>query len=281
MEFVDVDDVSSQYGTVGKLEEYLFNIFPKQHCEPWDKCGLTVGDSTDVVEGVAIALDPHEVTIERAAEAGCNVLLTHHPVFLDPPERIVDRSHGGTDSAARVLAAIGNGVSLISMHTNLDRSPLALESIIDTVGLTYTGGFVSEDDGLPPFGCTGVLPEGVSPTLEWLAQRCADAFETFPRVWGDSHRTLRSIGMLNGSSSSLASAIVNSNVDCVITGEMSYHKACEVAAAGKCIICLGHDVSERPLLDALAKAVGEHAVFGRKVCVLEPDLFWWQPGMVR
>ena len=281
MDTAVVGDASIRTDTVGKLEEYLFNIFPMQHCEPWDRCGLTVGCSTDAVEGVAIALDPHEYTIERAADAGCNVLLTHHPVYLDPPPRLINREHGGSNSAARALAAVKLGVSLIAMHTNLDRSPLALESIIDTVGLSYAGGFLCSDKDNPPFGCVGVLPAGVPQTLEWLAHRCADAFETVPRIWGDPDTRMRSIGILNGSSSSFASDIVNSNVDCVITGEMTYHNACDVAASGKCIICLGHDVSERPLLDALHKAVGEHEIFGRKVCMLEPDILWWQPGMVR
>ncbi len=277
---VDEDEID-QSATVAKLEEYLFNVFPKQHCEPWDLCGLTVGDSSAIVKGIAIALDPHDKTIERAADEGCNVLLTHHPVYLDPPKRIIDRKHGGDNSSSRVLTALQNDVALISMHTNLDRSPLALESIINTVGLTYTGEFLTDETGNPTFGCVGVLPDGVPKTLEWLAERCADAFETIPRIWGDPDTKLYSIGILNGSSSSFTCDIVNSNVDCLITGEMSYHNACDVAACGKCIICLGHDVSEFPLLDALSKTVGEHALFGRKVCMLESKALWWQPGMVR
>ncbi len=276
----DADEIN-QSTTVAKLEEYLFNIFPAQHCESWDLCGLTVGDSNTEVKGIAIALDPHEETIARAANEDCNVLLTHHPVYLKPPTRIIDRKHGGDNSAARVLAALKNNIALISMHTNLDRSPLALESIINTVGLSYTGEFLTDDMGNPSFGCTGVIPDGVPKTLEWLANRCADAFETIPRIWGNPDTKLYSIGILNGSSSSFTHDIVNSNVDCIITGEMSYHNACDIAACGKCIICLGHDVSEFPLLDALSKAVREHAFFGQKVCMLESKELWWQPGMVR
>lgn len=275
------DKALSGGSTVADFEKYLFGMFPEEHCEPWDRSGLLVGDSSTEVKGVAIALDPQVETIDKAAARGCNVLLTHHPAYLDAPDRIVDFEHGGSDAALRVAHAIRNDVALIAMHTNLDRSPLAMAMLLSRMGLSYVEGLVDDGSGKPPFGCIGVPSSGEDLTLSTLAYRCEAAFGIYPRVWGDPGMELHSVGVANGSSSSFASDIVDLDIDCLVTGEMSYHHASEVAASGMAVIELGHDVSEFPLLDVLGRVVESSDTFGRNVCMLEPDICWWQPGMVR
>ncbi|MGI6221324.1 MAG: Nif3-like dinuclear metal center hexameric protein [Coriobacteriales bacterium] len=265
--------------TVGDLESYLFDLFPREHCEPWDLCGLSVGDARAEVTGVAIALDPYVATIEEAAAQGCNVLLTHHPVYIEPPARFVNRGHGGTDAAARVVAALRNGVALIAMHTNLDRSTVAKEALLATVGLDYAGELFPTPDGLPSFGCLGT-PAGGSISLDDLAAVCGESYGVTPRVWGSMTAELEEVAIVNGSSSSLVDDIVDSGVDCAITGEMSFHRAGELASSGICIIELGHDVSEFPMLGCLKQAVEASDGFCDRVRMLGPDIYWWQPRMV-
>ena len=267
--------------TVGELEKYLFGMFPEEHCEDWDKSGLLVGDASAQVEGVAIALDPQVKTIDKAAEMGCNVLLTHHPAYIEAPERIVNLGHGGTDAGRRVAHAVRDGVALIAMHTNLDRSPLAMALLLNKLGLSYVEGLIDDGSGKPPFGCIGVPDAGENLTLSTFAYRCEATYGIYPRVWGDPGQVLHSVGVANGSSSSFASDIVALDIDCLVTGEMSYHHASEVVASGISLIELGHDVSEFPLLDVLGRVVEGSDTFGRNVCMLEPDISWWQPGMVR
>ena len=71
--------------SVGALEAALFRAFPKEDVEDWDRAGLTVGDPSRQVTRVAVALDPTVAAIHEAASRGANVLVTHHPAFLDPP----------------------------------------------------------------------------------------------------------------------------------------------------------------------------------------------------
>ncbi len=266
--------------TVGELVDYLFSCFPEQYCEPWDRCGLLVGNSTAPVHGVAIALDPWVTTIHRAADAGCNVLLTHHPAYLDAPDRLVDRQTGGGDPAARAIAAIERGVSLVAMHTNLDRSPLAIQVLLSEYGLDHEGEMMPSHEGLPGFGCLGTPPRSKGEmTLSDLAERCIDADGRRPRVWGDPDLVLGTVAIANGSSSSLMSAIVGSGADCVITGEMSYHAACELVSFGIGLIELGHDVSERPLLECLRETVESNPAFAFNVRMMDPGIGWWQPRM--
>ena len=70
--------------TVGALEQAHLASYPAEDAEEWDRTGITVGDPADLVRGVAVALDPTIEAVHAAADAGANVLLTHHPAFLEP-----------------------------------------------------------------------------------------------------------------------------------------------------------------------------------------------------
>lgn len=72
--------------TVGALEAALLAEVPASDAEGWDRTGMTVGDPARLVEGVAVALDPTVDAVREAASRGANVLLTHHPAYLEAPD---------------------------------------------------------------------------------------------------------------------------------------------------------------------------------------------------
>ena len=71
---------------VAELERALLARYPKTNAEGWDHVGLSVGDPAAKITGVACALDATEANVRRALEAGANVLLTHHPIYIKAPE---------------------------------------------------------------------------------------------------------------------------------------------------------------------------------------------------
>ena len=77
--------------SIRELEQGLFETFPERFAEDFDNVGLLLGDADAPVVRVAIALDPSLKAVELAHELGCNVLLTHHPLFLSTkaPTRFV------------------------------------------------------------------------------------------------------------------------------------------------------------------------------------------------
>ncbi len=187
---------------------------------------------------------------------------------------------GGGEVAARVLEAISRRVSLIAMHTNLDKSPLATHVLLSSLGLAYEGELTKTDDDAPGFGCLAApIHEEQPMSLGDLARRYIGPDGRRPRVWGDPEKEVRVVAVANGSSSSMMSDIVLSGADCAITGEMSYHKACELVSEGIGLIELGHDVSELPLLECLRKTVESNPAFAFNVKVLDQGIAWWQPEM--
>lgn len=86
--------------------------------EEWDNVGLMLGDDDAECMGVAVSLDCTAETVGKAAEEGCNLILTHHPLIFRPIGSL-----GYDGAAARLIAALVKGdVAVYSAHTNLDAS---------------------------------------------------------------------------------------------------------------------------------------------------------------
>jgi len=117
---------------VSDIDEAISQRFPPERAEPWDRVGLLAGDPMAKVTGVAVGLDPTPSAIAAAVDADANVLVTHHPAFLEPPKKLTAGKSGG---GALVFSAIEKGVALISAHTNLDRDACAQRLLPERLGL--------------------------------------------------------------------------------------------------------------------------------------------------
>lgn len=257
--------------SIGRFVEALFDLYPAEHAADWDACGLRVGDPALEVTGVAVALDVTAPAIEETRARGANVLLTHHPVFLEPISTLVS----GTDGGGLAFQAATSGVALVSMHTNLDRAETVRTSMLDSFGAEYRGpleGWADgEDDRDPAFGQIGALSSGV--TLHDFAARAAEAYGVKPRVWGDPDRSISAVGTASGSASSLIEDAIAAELDVLVAGEIKYHDIVFANANGIAIVLLGHDGSEEFLADELARAT-RHIV-DVPVHRLDPSATWW------
>jgi dinuclear metal center YbgI/SA1388 family protein len=121
--------------TVADIARVIAERYPVERAEPWDRVGLLVGDPSAPVQGVALSLDPSVAAIDAAVAAGANVLVTHHPAFLTAPERIL----AGPGARGVAFHAARMGVALVCAHTNLDRDPVAQETLPAALGLVSVG----------------------------------------------------------------------------------------------------------------------------------------------
>lgn len=269
--------------TTGALERALLAEFPAADAEPWDRTGMSVGDPARLVTGVAVALDPTVEAIETAANIGANVLVTHHPAFLAPPDSFMPASSVAANPGAGVWRAAERGVSILSYHTALDVSVRAQRVLPGMLGLDFQQVLVplpgSRDKG---YGQLCTLGEDDGLTLGQLAARCTSVFARAPRVWGDFPRELDRVVTCTGSlDDDLGRACLRAQADCLVCGEIKYHKALELSQAGLAIVDLGHDTSELPLAAVLAAAVETVGIPGDLVTVLDQGDNWSYPETVR
>lgn len=269
---------------VGALEAALLADFPAADAESWDRTGMTVGDPARLVEGVALALDPTVAAVHEAAACGANVLITHHPAYLEAPDSFGPAPSVAANSGALVWAAIETGVALMSFHTALDVSARAAHVLPGMLSLNFKGQVLvpAANSRRKGYGqVCSVRSEDASFTMGQLAARCTSVFGRVPRVWGDFARELKTVVTCTGSAGEVARECLRARVDCLVCGEVKYHDALSLSQAGLGIIDLGHDVSELPLVAVLAEAVGRAGVPADRVTVLDQNDNWSYPEAIR
>ncbi|MBK9291250.1 MAG: Nif3-like dinuclear metal center hexameric protein [Bacteroidetes bacterium] len=89
---------------------------PLSFQESYDNAGLLVGSPDQEVDRVMLCLDLSEAIVAEAAQKGCNLIISHHPVIFKGLKSIGAR----TEVERIVVSAIRNGLSIMAMHTNLD-----------------------------------------------------------------------------------------------------------------------------------------------------------------
>ena len=106
--------------TIGGLEKALLKEFPAEDAEKWDRTGLLVGERSLPVSRVAVALDATPGAVAVAAEAGANVLLTHHPAFLEAPDAFAPEASALESPGAVVWAAFRTAGVAAGLGKRLD-----------------------------------------------------------------------------------------------------------------------------------------------------------------
>ena len=269
--------------SVGALERVLLKEFPAEDAQAWDRTGLLVGDAARAVAGVAVALDPTVAAVRETREAGANVLVTHHPAFIDPPSSFAPLETARDHAGAVVWEAARADVALMSFHTTLDASP---------AGSAVLPGMLGLDAGAPlhplegsrtkGFGrVCGVRRDDAPLTLAHLAARCTSVFGRPPRVWGDFSRELSIVAVCSGAAGGVVEDCFRVRADCLVCGELKYHDALACAERGLLVIELGHDVSELPYVAPLMAAVERAGVPKDAISAIDQGGNWTHPESTR
>lgn len=259
---------------VQDLCDSLLAAFPLEDAESWDHVGLSVGNPADDVAGVACALDASLANVRAARELGANVLLAHHPVYISAPEAFTPPSSPRPACGAVVYEAARSGISVISLHTNLDRSLAARHALPALAGLSPWSSLEHSEE--PGRTGLGALCDLEAPCLLGsFAGVLASAFDTEPRVWGSSETELSRIAFLGGSLGGFGDSAIAAGAQVVVCGEAGYHVAQDLLLRGCSVVLLGHDRSEEPFTKVLADAARRAGVDSNRVRIIPGPRQWW------
>jgi len=122
--------------TVDDWLNILHGFFPPALAEDWDSVGLQAGDRSWAADRVLVALDPTLEVVREAAERGCGLLITHHPLVFRPLLRL-----DVSEPVGRVVAeALSSRVAVIACHTNADAArPGVTDALAEALDLRVTG----------------------------------------------------------------------------------------------------------------------------------------------
>jgi dinuclear metal center YbgI/SA1388 family protein len=117
---------------ISDIIQALEAFAPPSLQEDFDNVGLLVGDASSDCTGVLVTLDATEAVIEEAISLKCNLVIAYHPIIFKGLKRIT----GKTYVERTVLKAIGAGISIYAIHTNLDNVQGGMNGkIAQTIGL--------------------------------------------------------------------------------------------------------------------------------------------------
>ena len=222
---------------VQEIYDVLNEISPFELQEKWDNSGLLVGSFEDDINNIYISIDLDEKLIQNAERN--SLIITHHPLIFSGLKRV----NFDTYSTKLLKELIKKDISLISMHTNIDKTHLNKYVAEEILGFKVENSkeFISYCDVTMSFD---ELVKYVSSKLNLKttnAVRCNDF--------------IKKIAIITGSGMSLIDEI---KADCFLTGDIKYHDAMEAKARGLSLIDIRHYESERYFSTLLEGLLSEY-----------------------
>lgn len=239
--------------TLGEVVAALDARYDPALAEDWDAVGLVCGDPDEPVQKVLFAVDPVAAVVDELVEAGAQLLVTHHPLFLTAVHGVP----AGDPKGRLVHRLIRSGAGLFVAHTNADRAPGCgvNDALAAVLGLTATRPLQpAAADPRAGSGRIGRLPEPV--TLARFAELVAAALPRTiggVRVAGDPRRRIDTVAVCGGSGGSLLPAAVTAEADVLLTSDLRHHPVSESQeGAGPALCDVAHFASEWPWLPVAA-----------------------------
>ena len=239
-----------------KLNEFyhlLDGLAPKrlsdEYCAKtgaYDNSGVLV-DTGEDVKGALFALDLTNSAIDKAIELGANLIVTHHPVIYGKISDIRQDDLLGR----KLVRCIKNGISIVSMHLNLDVAQGGIdESLMQGVCLSTgraTGENVACMHALEG-GAYGRAYDVAEVRLGALAEGMKNTFSTQKLlVYGDMDGKVKRVASFCGAGAdeeTLRFAKAQ-GADVVISSDFKHHLISYALEEGMQVIVLTHYASEQ------------------------------------
>ena len=195
--------------TVKDIFEYLNHLYPVSTACDFDNPGLLVGDGNDVVTKALIALDCTFETVNAAKNEGCQLIITHHPVIFSGIKNVV--------AGSLVYELIKNGISVISMHTNLDIGDGGVNDCLcnelelkDITPYTAMDGYLLKY-GTIPYVSADLFAESIKQKLGGRVK------------YIDGGRPIEKGLVCSGSGGDFIEDAINGNFDALVTADIKHH----------------------------------------------------------
>ncbi len=235
-----------------KLNDFinlLRETAPQELAFDYDNVGLLIGTNRTEITKVLVALDLTVQTAKEAIEYGADLVLTHHPIFFSPIQRILPDD---SETAAAYML-IQAGIAHFAMHTNLDKAEGGVnDALANRLGLV-------DVVPLPPenLGRIGTLKSPIS--LLELARKVQTELKTTVRFSGDDNAVINKVAVIGGSGGSEYADAFYAGADVLITGEVKHNHALSARYIGLNLIEAGHYETEKVVLEPLIKHLQTHS----------------------
>lgn len=214
-----------------KLVKLIEKVAPPETQEEWDCSGWIIDDESILdVKKVMLALTINKDVVSQARKHGCDMIISHHPLFNVPVEF--------------------KDIQMYCAHTNLDKAQGGTtDALIEALNLDIK--FFENDE----FTRYIELKEKI--TLNTLLKLTKKVSENIRYTNNKRKKIIEKIAVCAGSGSEFIKDAEDKNYDAFITGDIKYHTA---DSSNIILIDIGHFESEYPVLKSLAKIIANSKV---------------------
>ncbi len=225
---------------LSEIYNYLNMLSPFGLQENWDNSGLLVGDINQEIDKIYISLD---LDMELVDSIECDsLIITHHPLIFKPLKKLVPISY----SQKLAIKLIQKNISLISMHTNFDKTHLN----------RYVMSLISSD-----FSCEDdfILSAKIDMEFEQFVEHIKKVLNiNYDMNVIQCHNKLTSFSLVTGSGMGF---LDNIKTDLFLTGDIKYHEAIEAKLRGISLVDITHYESEKFFCECLYNELNEFQKF--------------------
>lgn len=241
--------------TLSEFVALAHTLWPLEGSEEWDSSGLVVGNSSQQIRSVLLAVDAVSATVTEAIDLNVDLLLTHHPLLLKPIHSVSEERYKGS----LLSGLIRNNIALLASHTNADVVENGVSDVIaKALSLTDIAPITVGKTPGTGIGRVGNLATPIS--LGDLAHQLAKILPHTAggvKVSGEYTQPITRVALCGGAGDSLLSELHVVGADVYITSDLRHHPAQEareqgLISGGPALIDVSHWASEWLWLETAA-----------------------------
>jgi len=224
--------------TANELAEIIELRYPKSLAVEWDVVGFVTNNSNFEVNNILLTIDVTSEVIDEAIEKSIDLVISHHPLILDPQE-ISDIQSKRIQLRQKMEE---NNIALYVAHTNADIAQGGVnDSLAKVLGLQNVEAF-----GVEKMARKGKLTTQI--TLREFANFLKDKLPLVKgsiQVSGKLDSKVSKVGLCGGSGSSLLEEVRKEVVDVFVTADLKHHPVSDNENMnGPALISVSHWASE-------------------------------------
>ncbi len=220
-----------------EISKRIENFAPLDTAESWDASGWVIDNpQMNNISKIMLCLTPTEDVFSQALNEGCDMVVSHHPMFYLPfPTCVIDENFHPK-------------LNVYSAHTNMDKANGGTtDTIIKTLGL--------EEYKIPiehEFLRMVEFADGIS--VADFSKKISKISPNGRLVNNKNIKHLQKIAFCAGSGSEFITDAKELGADCLVTGDLKFHTALD---SGIVLYDIGHFESEILILPVFEKLIGE------------------------
>lgn len=239
--------------------------------EQWDNTGMQVGRAQAECTGVLFCLDVTPAIVEEAVALGCNLIVSHHPLFFKPVRHLT----GATLVENTAMLAIEAGVAIYSTHTAADSARGGVSYLMaERLGVMPERALEPKDgqqaEGL---GVVGDLPGDGLPMREFI-EKVKHAFGCkalrATKVDLGAEARIKRVALCGGAGGDMVGLALAAGAQAYVTADVRYHDFVDYRDR-ILLIDAGHYETEAPIKERLRQEVEARCPGVKTYCTKTED----------